>query len=188
MTAALARETASPETHGLLPATFTDKEGRVYSVRPLRPDERAALEDFYDGFDPKRGAQGLPPEGKPRIARWLDTILPSGTHLAVEREGRLVGHAMLMPTGQEGVSEYAIFLAKEVRGQGVGTQVSRLTVDVARTLDVRRLWLSVEPQNLPALRSYQKAGFQFRKNTIYTPELEMEMDLGPDSEPAGAGS
>jgi diamine N-acetyltransferase len=168
---------ATDGTGGLLPATLTDREGRVYSVRPFRPGDRPALEDFYDAFDPKRGAQGLPPAGAVRVARWLDAILPSGTHLVVEREGRLVGHAMLMPTGAPGVSEYAIFLAKEVRGQGVGTQVSRLSVEVARTLDISRLWLSVEPHNRAALRSYEKAGFRFRSGTVYTAEVEMELEL-----------
>ncbi len=65
------------------PTSLRDKEGRVFSVRPLRPDDRPALEEFYDGFDPKRAAQGLPPEGRPRIARWLDNILRAGTHLVV---------------------------------------------------------------------------------------------------------
>ncbi|HEX8695289.1 MAG TPA: GNAT family N-acetyltransferase [Longimicrobium sp.] len=161
----------------LLPATFTDKGGHVFSVRELRPDDRAALEAFYADFDPKRAAQGLPPEGPARVARWLDGILPSGRHLVVEREGRMVGHAMLMPTGREGVREYAIFLARDVRGQGVGTQVNRLSVELAKAMDVRRLWLSVEPTNRPALRSYEKAGFRFRPGTIYSPEVEMELDL-----------
>jgi RimJ/RimL family protein N-acetyltransferase len=161
----------------ILPVTLFDKEGRVFSVRPLRPDDRAALEDFYDGFDPKRAAQGLPPEGRPRIVRWLDTILRGGTHLVVERAGALVGHAMLMPTEREDVSEYAIFLAREVRGQGVGTQVNRVSAEIARTLRINRLWLSVEPHNRPALRSYEKAGFRFRPGTIFSPEVEMEMVL-----------
>jgi RimJ/RimL family protein N-acetyltransferase len=166
-----------PRLESLLPATFFDKGGHVFSVRELRAEDRVALERFYDDFDPKRAAQGLPPEGPARVSRWLDNILPEGKHLVVEREGRMIGHAMLMPTGRDGVKEYAIFLAKDVRGQGVGTQVNRLSVEVARTMDVSRLWLSVEPHNRPALRSYEKAGFHFRPGTIYSPEVEMEMEL-----------
>lgn len=170
-------EREAPPVDTLLPATLADKEGRMFTVRALRPDDRAALEDFYDGFDPKRAAQGLPPEGRARISRWLNGILKSGTHMIVEREGRLAGHAMLMPTDDPETAEYAIFLAREMRGQGVGTQVNRLSVEIARTLDLQRLWLSVEPHNRPALRSYEKAGFRFRPGTIYSPELEMELVL-----------
>ena len=171
-------EPAAPGTlRGLLPAALYDKENRLSAVRPYRPDDRESLERFYADFSPKREAQGLPPEGPARIARWLDSILRKGTHLLVEREGRLVGHAMLIPTDRPGVSEYAIFLEEAARGQGLGTEVNRLTAQVARTLRIDRLWLSVEPRNRPAVRSYEKAGFRFRPETVFTPELEMELVL-----------
>ncbi|HYH81595.1 MAG TPA: GNAT family N-acetyltransferase [Longimicrobium sp.] len=160
-----------------IPAHLLDKEGRMFTVRALAPADRPALEQFYDNFDPKRAAQGLPPMGLARIQRWLDGVLPNGSHLVVERDGAIVGHAMLLPTERPGVNEYAIFLAQEVRGQGVGTQVNRVSVELARTLDLRGLWLSVEPLNRPALRSYEKAGFRFVPGTIYSPEIEMEMAL-----------
>ncbi|HEX8319019.1 GNAT family N-acetyltransferase [Longimicrobium sp.] len=160
------------------PATLHDRDGRVFTVRAYTPEDRPALDRFYEAFHPKRAAQGLPPEGAARVARWLDAILPTGTHLVVESEGQLAGHAMLMPTRDDDVREYAIFLDHGVRGRGVGTQVNRFSAEVARTMDVRRLWLSVEPHNRPAVRSYQKAGFRFRAPTLYSPEVEMELDLG----------
>jgi len=161
----------------VLPAACTDREGRAFSVRPFATGDREPLDRFYDAFDPKRAAQGLPPEGRARLDRWLDRILAGGTHLMVERDGALVGHAMLMPTQRPGVSEYAIFLAKEERGRGVGTAVNRLAAQVARILGLDRLWLSVETHNRPAVRSYEKAGFRFRPGTVNTPEVEMELPL-----------
>jgi RimJ/RimL family protein N-acetyltransferase len=149
----------------------------VFTVRPLLSEDREALEQFYAEFEPKRAAQGLPPEGDARVHRWLETVLPAGVHLAVEHEGRLVGHAMLMPTERPQVSEYAIFLHQDVRGRGLGTEINRRSAEIARTMEVTRLWLSVEPHNRPAVRSYEKAGFRFRPGTIYSPEVEMEMDL-----------
>jgi RimJ/RimL family protein N-acetyltransferase len=167
-----------------LPVTLRDREGHVFTVRDFRPEDRALLDRFYDAFEPKRAAQGLPPEGPDRIERWLDGVLSGGTHLIVEVEGALAGHAMLMPTSTEGVREYAIFLDQSVRGRGMGTQVNRVSAEVARTLDVRRLWLSVEPHNRPAVRSYQKAGYRFRPATMYSPELEMELELRDEAEAA----
>jgi len=174
-------EVSVPAVFALLPAHLRDKEGRPFTARALEAADRPALEAFYDAFDPKRAAQGLPPAGQARVARWLNQILARGTHLAVEREGHLVGHAMLLPMGRDGVREYAIFLAREVRGQGVGTQVSRLMVELSRAMGLSRLWLSVEPHNRPALRSYEKAGFTFVPATIYSPEVEMELVLSPAS-------
>ncbi|HEX6910839.1 MAG TPA: GNAT family N-acetyltransferase [Longimicrobium sp.] len=175
---------AVPVVGMALPVTLRDREGHVFTVRPYHPQDRPLLDAFYDAFEPKRAAQGLPPQGTARIERWLDGVLPTGTHLIVEVEGRLAGHAMLMPTGKEGVREYAIFLDQSVRGRGMGTQVNRVSAEVARTLDVDRLWLSVEPHNRPAVRSYQKAGYRFRPATLYSPELEMELELGDGAEAA----
>lgn len=160
-----------------LPSVLRDHDGRLYTVRAHAPEDRPRLEAFYDAFEPKRSAQGLPPEGPARVRRWLDGVLAGGAHLIVEAEGALVGHAMLMPTQREGEREYAIFLDDAVRGRGVGTEVNRLAARVARGLGIQRLWLSVEPHNRPAVRSYQKAGFRCRAATIYSSELEMEMVL-----------
>jgi len=157
--------------------TCQDRTGTSFRVRELSAADREALEQFYGGFEPKRAAQGLPPEGPHRVQRWLNTILRGGIHLAVEREGELVGHAFLVPTDRPEVAEYAIFLDRDVRGRGVGTQVNRAAAGVARERGLRHLWLTVEPHNRAAVRSYEKAGFRFLPATIFAPEAEMEMEL-----------
>lgn len=160
-----------------LPVTFLNRDGNEFQIRELASADRETLERFYAAFEPKRAAQGLPPEGTHRIERWLDTVLSGGTHLAVEAGGRVVGHAFLVPTERPGVAEYAIFLDEGIRGRGVGTQVNRAAARVARERGLRQLWLSVEPQNRAAVRSYQKAGFKFLPGTIFSLEAEMEMEL-----------
>jgi RimJ/RimL family protein N-acetyltransferase len=162
---------------GLLPARRLDRSGQAFLVRLLRPDDRPALLDFYDAFEPKRAAQGLPPTGRDRITRWLDSILNVGAHLIAASEGRLVGHGLLMPTSRDDVYEWAIFLARDHRGRGIGTEVNRLAIEVGRRLGLRKLWLSVEPHNRPAIRSYENAGFRFRSSAIFSPEAEMELEL-----------
>jgi RimJ/RimL family protein N-acetyltransferase len=167
----------APDPSQALPATVMDKEERAFTVRSVGPGDRAAMEAFYDTFEPSRAAQGLPPQGAVRVARWLDRILPAGLHLAVERDGVLVGHAMLIPTEDPRVREYAIFLHQEYRGQGLGTEINRLAVALGRTQGATRLWLSVEPDNRAAIRSYEKAGWRYVPATLYSPELEMELVL-----------
>lgn len=159
------------------PRRWCDKHGHHFDVRPLVSGDRAALLTFYEEFEPKRGAQGLPPKGTERVKRWLETILAQGIHLVALREGVLIGHAFLVPTRAEGVSEYAIFLREDERGHGVGTELTRAGIEAAREAGLRRLWLSVELQNRAAMRSYEKAGFRFLPGTIYSPEAEMELML-----------
>lgn len=157
--------------------TRFDKDGRPFVVLPLTEEHRAALLDFYESFEPKRGAQGLPPKGTERVKRWLETVLAQGVHLLAFRDRVLIGHALLMPTHTHGVAEYAVFLREDERGHGVGTELNRAAVEVAREVGMHRLWLSVELQNRAAMRSYEKAGFHFLPSTIYSPEAEMELSL-----------
>ncbi len=159
-----------------LPVTLTDRQGRAFQVRLFVPADRAALEAMYAGFEPKRVAQGLPP-GKPEVvARWLDRILAEGQHLLVEIEGVLLGHAMLLPMGGER-AELANFLHQSIRNRGIGTELNRLVLALARDGHYRKVWLSVEPGNRPAIRSYERAGFRMRPGQMWAPEVEMEVVL-----------
>lgn len=153
-----------------------DKDGVPVTVRPYTPDDRAALERFYREFEPKRVAQGLPPATPERIREWLSSVLSGGTHLVALRDG-LIGHAFVVPTAREGVGEYAVFLHEAHRGRGLGTELNKVAVKTAREAGLKVLWLSVEPRNRRAIRSYEKAGFHFVPETVYSIEPEMELQL-----------
>lgn len=161
----------------VLPAVRRDKAGSPLLVRRYEPGDRTRLEAFYAAFEPKRAAQGLPPQGVERIRRWLEAVLGSGIHLIVEREDELIGHALLVPAGTPGVAEYAVFLHQQHRGRGVGTQANMVAVEAAREAGLKRLWLSVEPDNRAAIGSYTRAGFRFLTGTTLSREAEMEITL-----------
>lgn len=152
-----------------------DRTGEVFEVRRYLPKDRAALELFYNDFEPKRAAQGLPPKDAERISRWLHSILSQGLHLLAFRGSHLVGHALLVPTAEEGVWEYAVFLHQKHRGRGLGTELNRAAVEAAREAGLRGLWLSVEPHNRAALRSYEKVGFTLLPGTLFSSEAEMRL-------------
>lgn len=157
----------------LLPTRRVDEKGGSFVVREYHPGDRGALETMYLGFEPKRAAQGLPPDGPDRIRRWLDSVLDAGLHLVVEVEGEVLGHAMLIPVDGDTV-ELANFLHQSIRNRGIGTALNSLSVALARRDGYRRVWLCVEPSNRAAIRSYEKAGFLMVPGTLFQPELEME--------------
>lgn len=158
------------------PATLTDKLGEPFVLRPFRESDRQALESMYDEFEPKRVAQGLPAEDAQERGRWLDSVLGAGHHLVVEMGGRVVGHGMLLPF-QEHEGELANFLHQNTRDRGIGTALNRALLELGRELGLRRVWLSVEPFNRRAIRSYEKVGFQRRPASPWAPEVEMEVFL-----------
>ena len=152
---------------------MTDKEGRAFTVRRLTAHDRRALEEMYTAFEPKRGAQGLPPHDR-ALGRWLDRVLSRGEHLVVDIDGRLLGHVMLIPA-EDNTAELANFLHQSIRNRGIGTAVNRFAIDVAREAGWQHVWLTVEPSNRAAVRSYEKAGFRRLPGSLWAPEIEMQV-------------
>src|SRR5690606_33905481 len=158
-----------------LPAALIDREGRPFIVRRLTADDRLALESMYRAFEPKRGAQGLPPVEK-NLAAWLDRVLAAGEHFGVIVDNELLGHVMLLPIDERRV-ELANFLHQSIRNRGIGTAINRIALDVARSRGMERVWLCVEPFNRAAVRSYEKAGFTRLPGSLWETEIEMEATL-----------
>lgn len=154
----------------------TDKHGAPFVIRPYEPGDRKPLDGMYDAFEPKRGAQGLPPAEKPQRARWLDGVLAGGHHLVVEFDDQVLGHGMLLPLDDQS-AELANFLHQSIRDRGIGTALNQALLDLAAEVGMQRVWLCVEPSNRRAIRSYEKAGFRRRFTSGWAPELEMEIEL-----------
>lgn len=155
-----------------------DRQGRAFEIRPYARADRMALERMYDEFEPKRVAQGLPPNGAHAIARWLDRTLPKGEHVVVHVDGTLVGHGMLVPMPDDDETvELASFLHQGARGRGIGTALNQALIRIAAEAGRARVWLSVEPSNRAAVRSYERVGFQRLPGSLWAPEIEMQVEL-----------
>jgi RimJ/RimL family protein N-acetyltransferase len=160
-----------------LPILLTDKQGEPFIIREMEPADRRALHQMYLDFLPKRAAQGLPPETEYAQKRWLDHVLKGGIHLLVEVNDVVQGHLMLIPMEGGAAVELAIYLHQSIRGRGIGTAMNKLAVNLARLTGYKKIWLSVEVTNVPAIKSYQKAGFKRTAATIWAHEIEMEVIL-----------
>jgi RimJ/RimL family protein N-acetyltransferase len=160
-----------------LPILLTDKHGEPFIIKQMDTSDRAALHQMYLDFLPKRAAQGLPPEQEYAQQRWLDHVLKGGLHLLVEVNDVVRGHLMLIPVQGGNTVELAIYLHQSIRGRGIGTAMNKLAVNLARLTGYKKVWLSVEVTNVPAIRSYQKAGFQRTTATMWAQEIEMEVLL-----------
>lgn len=157
---------------------MVDKLGQPFTARYFRPEDWPALDAMYAALEPLRSAQGLPPEGDVARRRWLNRVLPLGLQLVVEVDGRIVGHVLLIPFADDpSTAELANFLHQSVRDRGIGTALNRLVVALAAEIGYQRVWLSVEPSNRAAVRSYERAGFRRSPGSLWAPELEMEVRI-----------
>lgn len=104
-----------------------------------------------------------------------------GLALVAEREGEIVGFA---------AAEYAawnrrailwhLYVAPELRGNGIGTRLLERVDDYARDVGARCLWVETQNTNYPAVRFYLRSGFHLSglDETLYDPtELPGEVAL-----------
>ncbi|GAD51975.1 hypothetical protein MBEHAL_0735 [Halarchaeum acidiphilum MH1-52-1] len=167
-----------PDSFPTPPLSFEDGEGREITVRTLPStddDDFEALVAMYDDFDPSMRAQGIPPTGESRIRSWLETLVGGDAYNVVAwHEGDAVGHATLVPDGEEGY-ELAIFVHQNSQGCGIGTRLIRTLLGYGAANGVTEVWLTVERWNHAAIALYEKVGFETTNAESF--EIEMSMDL-----------
>jgi RimJ/RimL family protein N-acetyltransferase len=98
---------------------------------------------------------------------WMERATPDdeGCSFAVERDGRFEGLVgCFVADDPATVFLVAMWLAPELRGTGVASELVERVVDWARKHRAQRVCLSVEPDNERAARLYEKCGFAETKS------------------------
>lgn len=156
------------------PGRVVDREDRTVVIEAAATHQ-AGLEEMYATFDPAQRAQGIPPSDPDRIDPWLATVLDAGVHLAAVVDGRPVGHAMLVPDGDDAY-ELAIFVHQDFQGAGIGRQLLEHLLGAGAAAGIERVWLTVERWNAPAMALYRSVGFETVRADRF--DLEMALTLG----------
>ena len=131
-------------------------------LKPVGPAQETTLLDLARAFHAEDGhplsergaaAIGLIAGGHPLGRAWL-----------IEEAGQCVGYAVLgLGFGIEygGADAFVddLYLVPEARGRGLGSAVLALLEAEARALGLAALFLVVDPENQPARRLYDRAGF-----------------------------
>ena len=170
------------------PTTVEDRDGRSIEVRAPEEFVRDVLDDvveMYTEFDPTDRAQGIPPTGEDRIRNWLETIGDDSVTVVASHDGDVIGHAMLVPDSDDpdeiaaksGIEwELAIFVLQAYQQAGIGTVLLENLLGHASDLGIRRVWLTVERWNNPAIALYERVGFESTGTESF--EQEMAILLG----------
>ena len=118
--------------------------------------QRAKLEAYYNAFEPKGAALGLPPRTPEGVHEWIQSLDKYPSFLALDGE-EIAGHALLCPETYTG--EVAVFVKEGYRGQGIGKRLLQALIATALEMDLRRIWGITEPDNVPMLRLAHACGF-----------------------------
>ena len=139
----------------------TDKSGVSFEMCPCSTEHFSALLEMYSNFSPKPASQGLPPKNTEVCYNWVKQLFDIGMNFLAWRNDRVIGHAALVPDPNGKSGEFIIFVEQNLRNLGVGTELTRLTLEEVRELAFDSIWLTVENSNLIAIKLYRKFGFQF---------------------------
>jgi len=143
------------------PKTFIDKRGDTFQVAGGSMEDYAAVAAMYDAFVPMAVTQGLPPIEEPVRHAWISRLLKTGENMLARHHGKVVGHASVIPSPERGDAEYLIFVDRDFRNRGVGTQLTVCTIERARSMGLESIWLTVEALNFRAIKLYRRMGFVF---------------------------
>jgi diamine N-acetyltransferase len=144
--------------------------GERVALGPLRPDLVAVYARWMNQLDVRRGLdqQGIAtPQSQ---AKWVEDNLERGAKREPEAvEFTVYDRTDSAPVGTAGLfdivhahgrAEFAIALG-ERRGQGLGTEATRLVLDFAfHVLQLRNVMLVTLEWNVAGLTAYERAGFR----------------------------
>lgn len=95
--------------------------------------------------------------------RWYQDHMKAGmTYLVARVDGEMVGGASIEPKRgrQSHVVAYGIFIKDGFRNLGIGTQLTKALIEIARQRGFKVMELSVFASNPRAFQVYKKCGFQ----------------------------
>ncbi len=140
---------------------LADRSGGEYEVRMCRAHDLAPLMDMYAVFSPKPASQGLPPADLEVCTEWVKELLEIGENIAAWKKERVIGHASLITDVRGQSAEFVIFVHQDFRNLGIGTEVASATMERAKTLGFKSIWLTVAVTNFIAIRLYRKLRFEY---------------------------
>jgi diamine N-acetyltransferase len=138
-----------------------DTIGETIRIGPGDVAALPVLREMYRVFSPKPASQGLPPEDHQTCDGWVKRLLEIGENAIAWRGNCPVGHAVLVPDNNGKSGEFVIFVHQDFRHLGIGTELTRFTLEKARGLGFDSVWLTVAVSNFIAIKLYRKFGFAF---------------------------
>lgn len=134
-----------------------DRQGRLYTLRTLTPEDAPALQAAFAAQAPEDRAQRLrsPMARLPdRVARrfcTVDEAMDVGLGLfPLDEPGRLAGGARVMRDGPgETRGEFAVSVASHLKGSGLGRLALATAIAAAREIGIMTVWGSISRKNGP---------------------------------------
>jgi GNAT superfamily N-acetyltransferase len=138
-----------------------DKNGHHFQIGISDIEDLSSLMEMYYTFSPRPASQGLPPRDNETCYNWVKNLFTIGDNFLAWRSDTVIGHSALVPDISGKTGEFVIFVDKNERNLGIGTHLTRYTIERYRQLDFDSIWLTVNVTNTLAIKLYRKTGFEY---------------------------
>jgi len=154
--------------------TWTAPDGALIRIRPIRPEDEPLVVDFHRSLSPatvyRRYLRDLGFDERTaheRLIRICFTDYDRELALVAEREGadgrsEIVGIGRLSRTFVARSAEFAVLVTDKFQGQGIGSELLRRLVEVARSEKLEVLGADVLADNAAMLTTAGRLGFSIR--------------------------
>ncbi|MFA6922771.1 MAG: GNAT family N-acetyltransferase [Bacteroidales bacterium] len=94
--------------------------------------------------------------------------------ICVGNEMEYVGNVQLTDITKDNAQFHIFIGKKKYHGLGIGTQATKLIIDYGfKKIKIKTIYLTVNPENIAAVRSYEKCGFKI----ISKSDNELKMEI-----------
>jgi RimJ/RimL family protein N-acetyltransferase len=144
-----------------------DRSGNPFTIGICCAEDYPSLLEMYLHFSPKPASQGLPPEDPEICRNWLKNLFEIGVNFLAWRGNRVIGHAAFIPDPKGQSGEFVVFVDQNNRNLGIGTELTRSTLERSKQLGFESVWLTVPLTNFIAIKLYKKIGFEYSDSDPY---------------------
>ena len=158
------------------------RDGRAVRLRPLRASDAERMADFFDALTEREIYYFFRLDAKGAAELALQAAHARAYRLIAldEQDGRVLGYTFVQWRA-DGLPSFGLCIHRATQSLGLGRLMSDLLFATAAASGVGRVTLTVHPDNGPALRLYQRAGFrlvgEFINRHQGVKQYRMEADL-----------
>ncbi len=151
--------------------SITDRDGRRYRLRPIRPDDAAALQRAYERMDmrDRRARLFAPiPALSDAFAEQFCTIDEAREFCFVlesdDEPGELLGGCRLMGDAAARGGEYSVSLRSDLKGRGLGRRLMEILLAEADARGFETVYGTILADNAAMIALVRELGFEVKRD------------------------
>jgi acetyl coenzyme A synthetase (ADP forming)-like protein len=167
---------------------WTTRKGQSVVIRPIRPEDEPLMVEFHRTLSDETvrsrylGAMGLHRRIEhERLTRLCfidyerEIALVVDWHDPESGERQIWGVGRLVRLHRSGNAEYAIVISDQMQGEGLGGELLRRLIEVARAERIGRIVGNVLPDNRRMLKACRRLGFRLHSRGAETTLVELPL-------------